>query len=173
MMPDNENDEVSMSFKVEQAIQGGKTALIFSGKIDEDADFSNIKLPSTNEIFFDLEKITLINSCGTRNWARWVRTFPANLVVVFVNCPRVFIDQANIFNGFFPKAFAIKSFFVPYFCESCKNASNVLLTIGKEVTPSHIEFPEAKVCETCQGRAEIDVIESSYFKFLWAHKEVS
>ena len=153
-------------FKIIQSKVDGKTVFRIIGAIDEESNFQNIKLPNTSELIIDLHDVTMMNSCGTRNWVKWVRQFPPNLYTVFINCPRTFIDQANMIDGFFPKKSIVSSFFVPYFCENCKNSMNILLHFGKEVTGVHIEFPEAEKCNKCGGKAELDIIESTYFKFL-------
>ena len=113
-----------------------------------------------------MKDVEMMNSCGTRNWVHWVHSLPSNQKVKFVNCSRTFIDQANLFGGFFPKKAIVDSFFIPYFCEACEKTTNVLLTRGKDFNDMHVAVIENVNCATCGKPAESDVIENTYFKFL-------
>jgi hypothetical protein len=154
------------TLKVIQIRSETNLLLKFEGKVDEDATFPQVDVSNVKIVEVDLEGVSMMNSYGTRDWAQWIRGFPKSIHFRFVKCPRVFIDQANMFDGLFPSNFSVHSFQVPYFCDSCKKTSSALLTIGREVSASHVGFPEAVPCDTCQGRADLDIIETVYFKFL-------
>lgn len=154
------------SSRITETKEARRKILTFPGSVDEDTDFTKIDTKSLDELVVDLERLSVINSCGTRNWVKWISGIPAKTTVVFVNCSRIFIDQANMFEGFLPKNSVIKSFFVPYFCESCKNSMNVLTPVKNEPKKTIGKIPKAQPCKSCGEQAELDVIESHYFRFL-------
>ena len=82
----------------------GKTSVLtLKGTLDENSDFSKINIKGVQEIIIDTQFVTMMNSCGTRNWVLWMHTIPSTMRVRFINCSMAFIDQANLFEGFFPK----------------------------------------------------------------------
>ena len=94
-----------------------------------------------------------------------MKTIPADSLVYFVKCDRAIIDQANMIEGFFPANSFVKSFFIPYYCENCDEQSNILCERKNESdkTPT---YTQTSACKNCKNEAEIDIIETKYFKFL-------
>ena len=80
-----------------------KVSLKLTGPIDEETNFTELPHIEAGELVIDLNEVTLINSCGTREWVKWVRTINTDTTVTLDRCPRAFIDQANMFEGLFPK----------------------------------------------------------------------
>ena len=152
-------------FKIQEKIKDNQHILYLNGKIDEDSDFSILNLKQQQIIIFNLEGVIGINSCGIREWINLMKTIPSNSKVYFVKCDRAMIDQANMIEGFFPPNSFVKSFFIPYYCEHCDEQSNVLCERKSEADKTPVYTPTSS-CKNCQKEAEIDIIETKYFKFL-------
>src|SRR5512135_2248555 len=105
-------------FKAEKNTSGGVLTVSFSGDVDEDAVFSNLSLDGAKQVVLDLEGISAINSCGIREWIKWVKAAPADTKFVYRKCPKIIVDQINMVAGFLPDGSSVESFFVPYFNEN-------------------------------------------------------
>ena len=154
------------ALKIGEDVKGDSVSLKLAGPIDEDANFPNIDLSSFKEITFDFLSVTAINSCGIREWIRWIGNIKPDSKVTYVNCPKVIIDQVNMVDGFLPVNAKIASFFVPYFCESCDNLDTKIYSDPSGIASGAVKVPPQVPCSKCKQPAEIDVIETKYFKFL-------
>jgi DNA-directed RNA polymerase subunit RPC12/RpoP len=132
------------------------------GAIDEDADFKELVGLEQKNISFDFEKVTMINSCGIREWIKFLEMIPEKTNITYNNCPQIIIEQINMVHGFFRKGAAINSFYAPYYCEKC----------GKE-TKVHLKADQVKnrkapkmECPKCGDEMDFDAIEAQYFSFL-------
>lgn len=144
--------------------QGQTLQLSVAGVIDEDADFAQLSINGAQEIRIDLNGVKSINSCGIREWIKWVGQVP-QAKITYEMCPKVIVDQINMVDGFLPLNAHVTSFFVPYYNEETGSEKNVLFRDGQEYKGNKLS-PPAKVVDE-QGQAmEMDVIESKYFKFL-------
>lgn len=131
------------------------------GIIDEDANFDKIKDLGMNQFVFDFNNVTMINSCGIREWIKYLNELGA-VKVSYINCPQIIIEQINMVHGFIKKNTLVESFYAPYFCTSCDTGKKILL---KNVEVSGNK-PPLKFCNTCNGDLEFDAIEKQYFSFL-------
>lgn len=138
--------------------------ITITGIIDEDVDFNEFSLNGINQMEFDLNSVKSINSCGIREWIKWLGT-NSKAKMTYINCPKIIVDQINMVDGFLPQNGKVLSFYVPYYNDDSGTEKNVLFRHGTEFTESAVTPPEKVVDET--GNAmEMDVIESKYFKFL-------
>ncbi|MBX9768852.1 MAG: hypothetical protein K2X47_16385 [Bdellovibrionales bacterium] len=152
--------------KVKKEPKGTSMYFELRGQIDEDVSFADLTADGASQVILDLEGVTSVNSCGIREWVKWLKSFPAGTKCVYVNCPKLVVDQMNMVAGFFPKGSTVESFYVPYYCESCSNETLIPFTNGKDFTGKAVTAPESVKCASCGQDAEIDVIEAKYFKFL-------
>ena len=136
-----------------------------TGQLDEDASFEKVEFGESPKVVIDLNGINSINSCGIREWIKWVKEIPATATISYKNCPKVIIDQINMVVGFLPENASVESFYVPYYCESSGSEKMVLFEKGKEFDGGEIKEPEIK-CDETGDEMEMDVIESKYFGFL-------
>ncbi len=143
---------------------GSKLTLNLSGVIDEDADFSTLKIAGHPEVELEMSQLKSINSCGIREWIKWVGT-ANNAKITYVNCPKVIVDQINMVDGFLPANGRVLSFFVPYYNDDSGSEKNVLFKFGTEFDDSGVKAP-SDVKDEDGNPMEMDVIESKYFKFL-------
>ena len=153
------------SFKYSEEFVDDAHMIHFSGDIDEDSVFDDIKLSQKKKVILDFQNITGINSCGIREWIKLMKTVPSDSHVTCIHCQKEIIDQANMIDGFFPDNTFISSFYIPYFCESCNEQTNILATRDDE--PNKVPVPDQETaCHNCGEMAEIDIIEKTYFKFI-------
>ncbi|MEN0058314.1 MAG: hypothetical protein AAGB31_05730 [Bdellovibrio sp.] len=141
-----------------------KLVVQMAGTIDEDVDFSQLNLAGNSAIEMDLNGLKSINSCGIREWIKWMGT-SEGASVSFQNCPKVIVDQMNMVDGFLPSNGKVLSFYVPYYNDDSGSEKNVLFRYGTEYTEGEVSPPAAVKDEQGQDM-EMDVIESKYFKFL-------
>jgi hypothetical protein len=148
--------------KIEKAGQNFKAQV--AGVIDEDVDFTTYSLAGATQIDFYLGNIKSINSCGIREWIKWVGT-AGNAVINYFECPKIIVDQINMVQGFLPVTGHVKSFYVPYYNDDSGSEKNILFTHGKEFTDTTLTPPAA--IKDDEGNAmEMDVVEAKYFKFI-------
>lgn len=151
-----------VTFEVKEA--NNQTFVKLSGIIDEDMNFSALAIKNPKSLQIDLELLRGINSCGIREWIKWISEFK-DTQIHLVNCPKIVVDQINMVQGFLPEHAKVMSFFVPFFNDDSGSEKNVLLEYGKHYTEEALSIPNDIVDE--EGNSmEIDVVESKYFKFL-------
>ena len=136
-----------------------------NGQLDENASFEKVEFADPQEVLIDLNGVNSINSCGIREWIKWIKDVPPTAKITYKNCPKVIIDQINMVVGFLPEQAKVESFYVPYYCESSGSEKMVLFQSGKEFNGESISEPEVK-CDETGDEMEMDIIESKYFGFL-------
>lgn len=135
------------------------------GNLDEECSFPTSSLSGFKTIIFDFGNVTGINSCGIREWIRWISAHKDTSTMYFRNCPKIIVDQINMVDGFLPSNGRVESFFVPYYSEETDEEKHILFSYGVEFNDSGIHYPE-KILDSKNQPMEIDVIESKYFRFL-------
>ncbi|PIS11642.1 MAG: hypothetical protein COT73_02885 [Bdellovibrio sp. CG10_big_fil_rev_8_21_14_0_10_47_8] len=149
-------------FKVDKSASDFKVSI--SGTIDEDVDFSPYQLAGATSVEVHLGAVKSINSCGIREWIKWIGT-AGSAKVEYFECPKIIVDQINMVQGFLPAQGRVKSFYVPYYSDDSGAEKNVLFTEGKEFTEQGLQTPP--VVKDDEGKEmEMDVVEAKYFKFL-------
>ncbi|MGE0764155.1 MAG: hypothetical protein AB7N80_12815 [Bdellovibrionales bacterium] len=157
-------------FRVEN--KGNECVIHISGTINENSDFSQLRLEGSKLIYLDLSEVKNLNSMGLRNWVMWIKQLKVKSQMVFRNCPRTVVDQMNILQGFLPMGAIVESFFVPYACPACGKEESYLAVRGKDYMEGSVDtkegssLPENGVCKSCGAKTEIDIIPSKYFNFL-------
>lgn len=148
--------------KIEKA--GANWKVSVGGTIDEDMDFAPHSLTGASQVDLHLAGIKSINSCGIREWIKWVGTAGAAKIQYF-ECPKVIVDQINMVQGFLPATAKVISFYVPYYHDDSGSEKNLLFTLGKEFTETSLN-PPASVKDDAGNEMEMDVVEAKYFKFI-------
>lgn len=135
-----------------------------AGTIDEDVDFTPYALAGANSVEVQLGNVKSINSCGIREWIKWIGT-AGTAKVTYNECPKIIVDQINMVQGFLPATGKVNSFYVPFYNDDSGAEKSVLFRHGQEFSDSGLaNVPEVKDDE---GNAmEMDVVEAKYFKFL-------
>jgi hypothetical protein len=149
--------------KINKQLIDNKLIVHLAGTIDEDADFKPLDNLTQPVITFDFNDITLLNSCGIREWIGFIQKLPASTLLHYQRCPQIIIEQINMVHGFFKSGSQIESFYAPYFCPNCDKESKILLTTDKI---KNSKAPAA-TCPHCSAPGlEFDALEEQYFHFL-------
>lgn len=143
---------------------GDKMALTLVGTIDEDIDFNQYPLAGASEIDLHLDGVKSINSCGIREWIKWIAGSNAQ-AIRWHNCTKPIVDQINMVDGFLPPSGKVMSFYVPYYNDDAGSEKNVLFRYGQEYTDNEVKAP-ASVKDDDGNEMDMDVIEAKYFKFI-------
>ncbi len=148
--------------KIEKAAAAWKVSLV--GVIDEDVDFNPYSLSGAPALEFQLGAVKSINSCGIREWIKWVGT-AGSAPISSYECPKIIVGQINMVQGFLPSTGKVMSFFVPYYSDGAGTEKNILFTHGKEYGDQGIQAPP-EIKDEEGNVMEMDVVEAKYFKFL-------
>lgn len=135
-----------------------------SGILDEDVDFNLYSLNQLKKIDLKLADVKGINSCGIREWIRWLGQ-AKDAQITFHQCPKVIVDQMNMVDGFLPSGASVASFYVPYYSDESGTEKMVLFSVGKEFSDGSVHPPK-DVKDNDGHLMEMDIIEAKYFKFL-------
>lgn len=151
--------------KLEWAIgaEGDTTIVALKGAVNEDADFEKLagQLSPMSKVRLDLAGVTRVNSCGVREWVKFVRDLPSTLALELERCPPVVVAQINMVTNFASRA-KVLSVFAPFACEACNEHEDVLIPLVPGIAPRLQE----RSCPRCQARMEFDDLEDSYFAFI-------
>src|SRR4029079_15036018 len=96
----------------------GFTTVEFTGEIDENADFSELRRQLKGAVVFRLSGVRRINSFGVREWVNFVRDLPNGSVLVFSHCSPAIVTQLNMIYNFRGPA-SVRSVYALYVCEGC------------------------------------------------------
>lgn len=134
------------------------------GHIDEAFMQVANTIPASESYVFNFKNIISINSSGIREWILYAQKIKSKKVIL-MECPKPFIDQASMVEGFIPSGFQVLSFYVPYFNEDNDKEKLVLVQYGKDYTKDSNSIAH-EFTDTDGLKYEIDIIPSKYFKFL-------
>ncbi len=150
----------SVTLKAEGEVRN----LNISGSIDESFDYQNL-ITSPGTIYnIDFNDLKMINSCGIREWIRFIDKLGPNLQINYMNCPHIIILQMNMVAGFLTANAKIHTFYAPYFCEELDEEHHILLN-SSDVVNGKAPVQTIKV-DGEDVELEFDAIEEQYFKFI-------
>jgi predicted RNase H-like HicB family nuclease len=127
--------KAGLTWEVKQ--RGDRTLVLFSGEVDEYADFKGLVTLSGN-VVFDMAAVTRFNSEGVRAWIGFINSLPAVTELAFVRCSVATVNQMNLFDGLKGKA-EVRSFYAPYYCTATGEEELRLLT--REELPDPMNPP--------------------------------
>lgn len=139
-----------------------------SGRLDEYSDFESL-IGAPDPLKLNLGKLLSINSIGVRKFLAFaIARAPKKFE--FYECTADIIANVNVIPqmlGTPPDARQIKSFFVPFSCESCKRVENGLFETAGLVfnKDDEVEIP-VRICAKCGNAMDLDVEKSEFFMFL-------
>lgn len=134
----------------------------FVGSIDEDANFEEIEKVQEKEYIFDFDQVSMINSCGIREWIKFIEKLPGDAKITYKRCPQIIIEQMNMVHGFIRQGASIESFYAPYYDEESDTEHKILLQ-SKDIKGG--KAPTIKSPDSGE-EMEFDAIEEQYFSFL-------
>ena len=154
-------------FKIKATKEGDWERLAFSGPINEDAKAALMALAdsATPRCILDLGAVTLINSCGIRDWSIFLRTLKTDREVVFDNCTDEIVRTMNMVTNFYYRL-PIRSVYRAYGCESCGHEQVEHLLAGKDYTAGSIPRCGPVKCGSCGKPTEAFEPDDEFFQFL-------
>ena len=158
-------DSVALSWRIKE--RPGFTTVEFTGEIDENADFSELKKRLRGPVVFQLAEIRRINSCGVREWVNFVRDLPAVTELTFSHCSPPIVTQLNMIFNLRGNA-RVRSFYAPYVCESCGHEEDKLLDVQSQLLGAaggKFRAPEF-TCDQCGAAMDFDDLPERYLSFL-------
>src|SRR6187401_1321404 len=152
-------DSTPLSWRIKE--RPGFTTVEFTGEIDENADFSELRRQLRGAVVFRLSDVRRINSCGVREWVNFVRDLPNVNELVFSHCSPAIVTQLNMIYNFRGRA-SVRSFYAPYVCKACDHEEDKLLEVQTHFAnanvgsggPGRVRRPPEFNCEKCGGRME-------------------
>lgn len=153
--------------KVELQELGDVTVVRLLGQITEDSALLDVLSQSHGrKIIVDTSGLTRINSCGVRDWVRWVKGLEERANhLYFVQCSPVVVAQLNMISNF-AGAGNVVSIQAPYLCTQCSESKCIVLE-ARDLKAS-MALPEVS-CSSCGALMEFDEIPESYFEFAKNH----
>jgi anti-anti-sigma regulatory factor len=143
-----------------------ETRIRFGGVVDEDEELGSVlEQIQPGPVVIDLADVERINSLGVRQWIYWISEVERRGgVPVMTRCSRAIMAQINLINNFTGTQGAVRSFYAPYFCETCDREQQLLVDVSDLQGPPY-HAPRVR-CEACDHMMEFDDIEEGYFAFL-------
>lgn len=139
-----------------------------AGRLDEYSDFESL-IGAPDPLKLNLGKIQSINSIGVRKFLAFtIARAPKRFE--FYECTADFIANINVIPqllGTPSDASQIKSFYVPFSCESCKRIESSLFELDKLTYDQHGDVDVGtRRCVKCGNEMDLDVEKSEFFTFL-------
>jgi hypothetical protein len=139
-----------------------------SGKLDEHAEFESL-VSAPDPLKLNLGKIQSINSIGVRKFLAFtIARVPKKFEIY--ECSPDFIANINVIPqmlGTPSDASQIKSFYVPFSCESCKRIESTLFDTDKLTYDSKGDIDVGgRRCVKCGNMMDLDVEKNEFFTFL-------
>ena len=117
---------MSQKLLINSRIAGDEVHVELIGVIDEDSIFDKIQNLKMSNYVFDFNKVSMINSCGIREWIKYLQGLDG-AEIKYINCPQIIVEQVNMVHGFIRKGIVVESFFAPYFCPNCDTEKKILI----------------------------------------------
>jgi hypothetical protein len=144
-------------------VQFDAVRIELSGVLDEFAALPAVK--GTGKIYVNLDKITMINSNGVRQWYNWIQVFKPPGQVILEKCPYLFVKNFSGVKGFITTVVKIASLYVPCYSEESGENLNFLAVNGVHFWPPD-KFNFSGVKDSAGREMEPDVNIENYFAFL-------
>ena len=146
-------------------IADGDTRMIsFTGSIDEEFNFLPLNQNKGKIYKFDFNELKMINSCGIREWIRFVESLGSGVQIIYYNCPQIIVQQFNMVAGFLTANAKVATFYAPYFCEESDEEEAIILDATQIV---NFKAPKkTTLVDGSEVELEFDAIEEQYFNFL-------
>jgi hypothetical protein len=148
-----------LNFKTET--KGDNTVFYLSGKIDEDFRRKDLELNNYKKVTFNFKDLTMINSCGIREWIDFLKAVPTDIAIQYEECTPIIVTQMNIIAGFLRPNIQVVSFYAPYFDPS-DDSETLHLIQTKDLTAT---LPPI-VNNAAGEQLDFDAHAEKYFHFL-------
>lgn len=157
-----------MALQLAFSVEDKCTTIKLNGSLNEYSSALNgVEVNPLYDLNIDLKDLTAINSLGIRNFQIWINRIKCQKLRLFY-CPRVFIHQLNMVEGFLPSKSEIESFFVPYYSDITGEENLVLFTKELEYkkVSGKVVISAPTLYDSQNSKMEIDTLSERYFRFL-------
>lgn len=166
-----------MDLKIEKRTDGQTQTLMLAGAVTAEAEFPIVSSGDGKDLVIQMQNVNYINSAGIRMWTLWVGSLVKELgaaALSFEQLPALIVKQVLLVRNMIPSGVNIKSFCIPYQCDSCDAESNVCFIRGQNWDTTLnadqiLEKINAIKCPKCGDQAQIDAIPAGYVR-LWQLK---
>ena len=133
------------------------------GQVTEDTSLLEVLSECQGKpVIVDSSRLERINSCGVRDWVRWVKGLEdRGNQLVHVRCSPVVVAQINMISNFMGKG-QVVSFLAPYLCPDCGHEHLEPMETSGMKEPYAVPDLE---CPSCKSTMEFDELPESYFEF--------
>lgn len=138
------------------------------GPLDEHMRLPEVPSYIEGRLEVDLQNLESINSVGCRTWIQWIQNVKTSEGIELYNCPPQFIVQASILFGAVPEGVSIRSFYVPYYCDSCGAEELLKVECQDLQSLADLNIKDEIICPICSALMTIDVVKPKFFAFLAA-----
>lgn len=144
------------------------TRIYFEGCFDETSSLNwGMFKYHKNKVRFNLRGISMINSCGVREWISFISSAPEGIEIEYEQCSVPFTRQLNQIANFLGRG-KLKSFHLPFYCDICEVEIEKLMVFDPELG-FRKAFEQKVFCPQCNKPLEIDYIPSSILDFRTQH----
>ncbi|WII72256.1 hypothetical protein QJS83_00045 [Bdellovibrio sp. 22V] len=157
-----------MALQLSFSISDKCTTILLKGSLNEySSALDGVEVNPNFDLNIDLKDLTAINSLGIRNFQNWIHRIKCAKLRLFY-CPRAFVNQLNLVEGFLPDKAEIESFFVPYYSERTGEDAKVLFTkfLEYKKVDGKIQLKIPEMFDSQDQKMELDVFKDQYFRFL-------
>ena len=153
----------------EVADKDGVVLLRLEGVVDENNPLRGLLAEERERpIVIHAGKVNRINSCGVRDWVRWISALEERKNSVFFVCaPAALVNQINLVRNFCGEGGALVSLLAPYFCESC--SAEHVEPVDTAKIPENLT-PPAVLCTSCGEALSFDDVPEAFFAFAREHR---
>lgn len=150
----------SLIWSVSRSATGCQVRL--TGKMSEDTDFTSLLEQVDGPLAIDLGEVRGINSCGVREWVRFVTALDQRRQPLSLErCPPCFVRNMCEISNFVGSA-EVQSIYLPYFCPRCESTRLRLAPVNAQLVAV---AAESQPC-SCGGAMTFDDVPELYFAFL-------
>lgn len=135
-----------------------------AGVLNENADFSSL-VSKPVPLKLNMRNVSRFNSIGIRNLLKFLSEW-GQKPFEYIECPSEFIDQVNMIPALLgaKRHGEIRSFFVPYECQSCDFEEEVLGDVDQYAVVAQGGEPPMRKCPKCAGTMNVQT--DSFLVFL-------
>jgi anti-anti-sigma regulatory factor len=151
--------------------RSGARLIRLTGILDENNQLAELtdKL-GAGAALINLSGVERINSAGVRDWMAWLASLKAKgTKPVLIACSPAVVERLNRITDFAGHA-VIKSFQLPYACETCHVDKRMLVHVIDMKAPY---TAPAHACDACGTAMRLVVEAQQYFEFLYRHAQTS
>lgn len=145
------------------------------GRLDERSDLAPL-FAHAGPMRLNLQWLSGMNAEGAKAFAAFMKQ-RGERPLTFVECPRWFVDQANVMPallGGASRGDRIESLYVPFACSDCKTRQDMLTTAAQvRVTHRGVQKVPSPRCESCGKGMEPAVDCDDFFLFLVEARKIA